>query len=48
MIWVFYSNFVAAILKMVNFTVIRPYFSLDFHILREISYKNKDVSIIYS
>ena len=29
MISCFYSNFVAAILKMANLTVIRPYFSLE-------------------
>ena len=47
MILFFYSNFLAAILKMVNLTVIGLYFSLDSRIPREISYKNEDISIFY-
>ena len=46
MILFFYSNLLTVILKMANLTVIRIYFS-DFRILREISYKNEDVSIFY-
>ena len=52
MILFFYSNFLAAILKMANLTVIGlgPIIQLrdsDFLILREISFKNEDVSIFY-
>ena len=47
MILFFYSNFLAAVLKMVNLTVIGLYFSLETVILWEISYENEDVSIFY-
>ena len=47
MILFFYSNFLAAVLKMANLTVIGLYFSLETVILWEISYENEDVSIFY-
>ena len=46
MILSFHSNFLSAILKMANLTVIGLYFSF-LRILREIPYKNEDVSIFY-